>query len=836
MVERVSAHCFTSLMECRVSKDMQTSSASGSILVQVGRLWLARHWRSFVSAAVTISVCFGLAFFAIAGARRTQSAYPRFLEHANSSTISVGTSRVYDDATDKAIAAIPEVRESRTNIGVGLYLVVGGQPDVAQSFGVEGTFNGRYLDQDKFSPTQGRMADADRSDEVVVNEFGAERFGYHVGQHFDFGLYTFDQFSEPTFFASPPPPAQIVSATGVGIGVFPAEILQDDADRTSRLLVTRALSRSLIGYYTGQGLILKHGDDDVRGFLDHLAQIVPLSDVDIRLTSVDEANALTATHPLSLVLGVFGAIAAVVGTVLSCQALGRSIRSTREDMRLVGVFGASNRDIAGLSLLASALAATCGVILGAIVAIAVSPLMPIGPVRRVDPARGLNVDFTVVAAGGLATIAVLIASSAWVAWRETKPAARRPIARATTTPTVGHAAGARLPPPAATGVRFALGDRNRVAARSAIISAVAASVAVIAAVTFAASLSRLVRVPSMFGWNFGAAVVSGNGYDNLDEARVHEILDNDSAVATWSGVYFGADAVGGVDVPLIGMQPDSTVRPTLVDGRFIDNDTEIVLGQATARDLRVHIGDEIVLKGDGSPHNVRVVGIAVLPTIGKTHAQHTSLGRGAIVVPGLVPGSDLNIVGAPADKPLGPNAVFVRFVPGVNANTELAHLRQTTAPLMGFAGLDVLAVQRPAEIVSSGEVGAAPVLLAIGLAVGAMIALVIVLVTSVRSHQRELAVLTALGFTRKQRAATLMWHSTVVVTFGLLIGIPLGALVGRALWQVFAKRVDVPAPAVAPWGATALIVLCALFLAVALGLGPARAARRLNVSAALRDQ
>jgi ABC-type antimicrobial peptide transport system permease subunit len=128
------------------------------------------------------------------------------------------------------------------------------------------------------------------------------------------------------------------------------------------------------------------------------------------------------------------------------------------------------------------------------------------------------------------------------------------------------------------------------------------------------------------------------------------------------------------------------------------------------------------------------------------------------------------------------------------------------------------------------------VLLAIGLAVGATIALVIVLVTSVRSHRRELAVLTALGFTRKQRAATLMWHSTVVVAFGLLIGVPLGALLGRGLWQVFAKRIYVLAPAVTPWGATALIVLCALFMAVVLGLGPARAARRLNVSAALRDQ
>ena len=96
------------------------------------------------------------------------------------------------------------------------------------------------------------------------------------------------------------PPVQIVSVTLVGIGVFPDEILQDDADRTSRFLVTPALSRSLtpVGNYGLQGLILKHGNNDVRAFLDHLAKIVPIGDVDIRLTSVDEANALTATHPI----------------------------------------------------------------------------------------------------------------------------------------------------------------------------------------------------------------------------------------------------------------------------------------------------------------------------------------------------------------------------------------------------------------------------------------------------------------------------------------------------------------------------------------------------------
>ncbi|MEP7201529.1 MAG: FtsX-like permease family protein [Ilumatobacteraceae bacterium] len=808
-----------------------------NIVVQVGRLWVARHWRSFVPAAVTIAVCFGLAFFAIAGARRTQSAYPRFLEHVHSSTLSVSTLGNYTDAMDDAIAAIPEVSESRTYIGFNLYSLVDGHPDFSRTFEGTGTFDGRYFDQDRFTPTQGRMADPDRLDEVVINEFGAERLGFHVGEHLDLGVYSIDQVINPAFFVTPPPPPETVSVTLVGIGVFPDEILQDDADRTPRFLITPALSRELRPYsnYGLQGLILKHGNDDVAAALGHLASILPIGDVEIRLTSVDEANALTATNPLSLVLGIFGAIAVVVGTILSGQALARSIRSTRDDMQMVIAIGASNLQVASLSLLASALAAASGVAVAILVAAAASPLMPIGPVRRVEPRPGMDIDFTVLAVGGLAAIAILVVSSAWVAWREVRPA-RRSASRAIATGNIGRTAGARLTPPAATGVRFALGDRNRVAARSAIVSAVAASVAVVAAVGFAASLSQLIRVPALFGWNFDSAVVSGNGYDNLDDARVQEILGNDPAVATWSGVYFGADAVGDVDVPLIGMQPDSTVRPSLVAGRFLEGDDEIVLGRATANALDAHVGDQIVLEGDGSPHSLRVVGVAVLPTIGKTHAQHTSLGRGAIVVPRLVPGSARDILGDPHPEPIGPNAVFVRYVPGVDADTELAHLRETTAPLTRFAGLDVLPVQRPAEIVSSDDVGSAPVILAVGLALGATIALVIVLITSVRAHRRELAVLTALGFTRKQRAATLMWHSTVVVGLGLVIGVPLGAVAGRQLWQVFAERIDVAAPAVMPWRATAVIVVGAFLLAVALGLGPARAARRLNVAAALRDQ
>jgi ABC-type lipoprotein release transport system permease subunit len=148
----------------------------------------------------------------------------------------------------------------------------------------------------------------------------------------------------------------------------------------------------------------------------------------------------------------------------------------------------------------------------------------------------------------------------------------------------------------------------------------------------------------------------------------------------------------------------------------------------------------------------------------------------------------------------------------------------------------VLPFQRPAEIVSSSQIGVAPIALALGLTTGAMVCLLIALGQSVRARSKDLAVLAALGFTRGQRAATMMWHSTVIVAIGLLVGIPLGVIVGRQLWRAFAGRIDVVAGTVNVWPASALIAVLALVLANVVASAPARAASRLNVATALRDQ
>ena len=59
-------------------------------------------------------------------------------------------------------------------------------PISLQNFEAIGSLDGRYFDQDRFTPIHGRLPDPTRADEVAVNEESARRYGYHVGQKIDF--------------------------------------------------------------------------------------------------------------------------------------------------------------------------------------------------------------------------------------------------------------------------------------------------------------------------------------------------------------------------------------------------------------------------------------------------------------------------------------------------------------------------------------------------------------------------------------------------------------------------------------------------------------------------
>ena len=98
-------------------------------------------------------------------------------------------------------------------------------------------------------------------------------------------------------------------------------------------------------------------------------------------------------------------------------------------------------------------------------------------------------------------------------------------------------------------------------------------------------------------------------------------------------------------------------------------------------------------------------------------------------------------------------------------------------------------------------------------AVVALVAVGLALVSSLRRRRRELAVLKTLGFSRRQVRATVAWQASTVAAVGLVVGIPLGLLVGAYVWHQVADELGVSTDRTWPVLAIALLAVGA-FLAV----------------------
>jgi ABC-type antimicrobial peptide transport system permease subunit len=110
------------------------------------------------------------------------------------------------------------------------------------------------------------------------------------------------------------------------------------------------------------------------------------------------------------------------------------------------------------------------------------------------------------------------------------------------------------------------------------------------------------------------------------------------------------------------------------------------------------------------------------------------------------------------------------------------------------------------------------------------------LLTSVRRRRRDLALLKALGFTRRQLSELVAWQSTVSVAIGVVIGLPLGIVFGRAMWDLFAHELfAIPDPTV-PVLATGLVAVGSLLLANLIAAIPGRRAANTSTSLLLNAE
>ena len=110
------------------------------------------------------------------------------------------------------------------------------------------------------------------------------------------------------------------------------------------------------------------------------------------------------------------------------------------------------------------------------------------------------------------------------------------------------------------------------------------------------------------------------------------------------------------------------------------------------------------------------------------------------------------------------------------------------------------------------------------------------LLSSIRRRNRDLAILKTLGFERRDVRATVAWQATTVAAIGLLVGLPLGVLLGRFAWNLFATELGVVSEPVAPAVSAFLVIPATLLLANLVALLPGRIAARTRPALVLRAE
>jgi hypothetical protein len=232
-----------------------------------------------------------------------------------------------------------------------------------------------------------------------------------------------------------------------------------------------------------------------------------------------------------------------------------------------------------------------------------------------------------------------------------------------------------------------------------------------------------------------------------------------------------------------------------------------------------------------------------MPTVGVGHGLHLSMGSGAWVFYDVLPAPARNIT---QNALPGANILLVRYAGRVTpraSSTDLATLAQRLSSYnpthinpANLPGISAVTLERPAEIVNYRSMGAAPVILGVGLTIGSAFALAVTLAASVRRRRRELALLKTLGFTQRQLRAAVAWQSSVVVVIGMAIGIPLGIGLGRGLWRAFANELHVVSDPTVPVLWIGLIAIGSLLLANLVAALPARFAGRTPTALVLREE
>jgi hypothetical protein len=673
-------------------------------------------------------------------------------------------------------------------------------------------------------------------DEVLASYNLQQDYGVHIGSVIHLPLYAASQRQAVLSGANAAPSGPTIAVHVVGIEAAELEFPSGQGPEYD-LFTTQAFARA-VNHRTLEASVylvrLRHGTADLPRFAAALnpLHVIYVSNQDASAQAVAES-----IHPQAVGWWILAVLAALAGLAVIGRALGRqSVVESEEYPRLV-VLGLPRRQLIVLGTARNLMVALAGAAGVVIVAFALSPLAPVGEARLAEPSPGFAFDPLVLLLGALATVVVVGALGLWPSIRASRVrAGGSPYSQFRPPSIVAHLAATGAPPSAVIGIRHAL-ERGRGAASvpvgTALFGTVIAVTALCATAVFGASLSHLTTTPALYGQDYQMTFSGNQGNPTKELAEV----ERDHAV---TGIMVGTRdeiSINGVSVfSVAGTAVRGPLLISTVDGHAPSADGEISLGDTTLHQVGAHLGSIVhvtfqVPTGGTRATLFRVVGTASFPSsfglggLG-TGAAFTFAGYlHALCPPGPAQTSCLSAYHANEQF-----VVTVNTAPGAVGRADIAHY------LRSYPGIAHLP-DTPISLVNFGEAVNFPLIVGCVLAIFGVATLLHLLVVSVVRRRREMGLLKALGFVSVQVGATVLWQATTVALVGIVIGVPLGIVVGRVVWNAFATNLGAVPIAIVPGLTIAVLAIAVIVVANALALIPAvTSARRRSVGQLLRTE
>ena len=809
---------------------------------------LRQRWRSMLGLVLLIGLVSGVVLTAAAGARRTDTAYPRFLSRSRAADLLVSPAQSGFHGYFRAVAALPQVAAADSVAFLQMSLPGPGASPFSGLVAEASPAGGEGRSINRVKVLAGHLPDPADQHAVMISQSLAERA--HVQPGGTLYLLGYPQRGGTQGISHPVRLAFRVSA----IVVTDDEIVPATGELSApRVLLSPAFARSRLAQSFnpaggGSYIVLRPGAD-AAAFTRQataLAARYRVGGVQVVHLATAYAAAQRQIRPQAIALAIFAALAGLIALAVIAQLLYRQLMLDAAEFPVLRTLGMSRIQLTVLSLARVLLVTTAGAIGAVGVAIAASPLMPIGPARAAEPSPGNDINLAILGAG-LVIIAiaplVLLAPGAVRTATHARGALGIPEPEALGRPSrLAPALGLAGSVPGSLGVRMAVEPGHggkAVTMRSALAGTTLTVAAVVAALVFGSSFLGLVGTPHQYGQNWGQQLDLQVGA--IPATLAGHVLARVGGLQQYAGGNYGQVSIaargkgGGTAVPAIGIdQLHGSGFLTLLAGHAPARPGQIVLGRSTLRALGLHLGQPVRVTANGRTATMRVVGSAVFAAFSVAGGSATDLGTGAAVTAAVL--SQPNPP-ACAGRLTCYNFFLLRYRPGTDLPAAAHRLRTAVTRAGCPVGLcQVTSDQQPNDIKDYAGVRDTPLLLGALLGVLAVGTLSHALLAGVRRRYRDLALLKTLGLVRSQLLRVVCWQASTLAAVALVAGLPLGLLAGRWAWAVFAGSAGVSSQASVPVALVLLAIPATLLLANLIAAGPGWTAARVPAATVLRSE